>query len=170
MKTMDENQRRKVSDRIRVLATGRRGTVSRIGEDGTLSVAMDDTGGVECYAEAEVGPARHETELHDESGRFRRGHPKRGGVKSGYRRSRAVLAEQLMPFYENMGELIQSIPDQYNKVRAVALMSRFTLPTLASMDVKEGTQRNLSAEEQLVIINARFQGKPEPELSDEDEE
>jgi hypothetical protein len=69
-----------------------------------------------------------------------------------------------------MGELIQSIPDQYNKVRAVALMSRFTLPTLASMDVKEGTQRNLSAEEQLVIINARFQGKPEPELSDEDEE
>lgn len=110
--------------------------------------------------------------LQDEKGRFVPGHPKRGGSKVGYRKSRNVLSEQLYPFYEHMGELIATIEDPYDQVRAVALMSRFTMPTLASVDYREKAQRNLSAEEELVKINLRFEGKVDPttEKGEEDDD
>lgn len=105
------------------------------------------------------------SDLHDEHGRFRPGHPKRGGAKAGYRRARSVLMEQLYPFYENMGELIQSIESPYDRVRAIALMSRHTMPTLSSVDYRESAQRSLTAEEQLARMNARYSGKPDPSAS-----
>jgi hypothetical protein len=109
-------------------------------------------------------------DLHDERGKFKKGHPKVGGSKVGCRRARIVLTEQLYPFYENMGGLIESIPDPFSRVKAVALMSKYTMPALSSVDYRESVQRNLTAEEQLLAMNARFHGKPLPQTEDDEED
>jgi hypothetical protein len=157
-----ENLPFKAGDRVLVVATQQRATVVSFLPDGKLFLLLEADGSTLSLPIDAVAPARRDVELHDDSGRFRDGHPKRGGSRCGWRTSRNVLMEQIFPFYTHMGEIISSIEDPYNRVRAIALMSRHVLPVLSAIDMRESVPRNLSAEEVLVRMDARFQGKPEP--------
>ena len=78
--------------------------------------------------------------LHDENGKFAVGHPKVGGVKKGYRSVRHYrnkLMEQLAPFIESMGEIIEAIDDPGDKVLAVSRIIKYAMPSLSSIDFKE---------------------------------
>ena len=81
--------------------------------------------------------------LHDENGKFAIGHPKVGGVKKGYRTVRHYrnkLMEQLAPFIESMGEIIEAIDDPSDKVLAVSRIIKYAMPSLSSVDFKENTK------------------------------
>lgn len=107
----------------------------------------------------------------DEQGRFVVGHKKIGGIKkgkNGVRQIRRELMDQLQPFIENMGTIIEMIDDPAEKVLAVSRMMKFTVPTYSAVEYTESNKRSLSAEEKLAQLNAKYNNLPEPQFNDED--
>jgi hypothetical protein len=71
------------------------------------------------------------------------------------------------PFFDNMVILIEQIEDPFDRIKAIALMAKYAMPTLTAVDLREHDTRNLTAEQELMRLNAKFNGQPEPKIEDE---
>lgn len=164
----------KEGDRVALDGTSWKGTVVKVGMDDDICVELDN--GITMFARPELlhlCKTENTKPLHDENGKFAVGHPKVGGVKKGYRSVRHYrnkLMEQLAPFIESMGEIIEAIDDPGDKVLAVSRIIKYAMPSLSSIDFKENEKRDLSAEQKIAQLNARYRNLPDPTADSEGEE
>ena len=164
----------KEGDRVALDGTSWKGTVVKVELDDNICVELDN--GITMFARPELlhlCKTENTKPLHDENGKFAVGHPKVGGVKKGYRTVRHYrnkLMEQLAPFIESMGEIIEAIDDPSDKVLAVSRIIKYAMPSLSSVDFKENAKRDLSAEQKIAQLNARYRNLPDPTVDEEGEE
>jgi hypothetical protein len=137
----------------------------------SLIVVMDDTHEIREVPLCEIEPYVAETVLHDANGKFAKGHKKvpGSGTKKGYKQIQNVIIEQLYPYLSELGTMIAQIDDPFDQIRAIAMMARHAIPTQAAVSITDQTPRNLSAEQELAKLNAKFEGLPEPKISNEEE-
>lgn len=164
----------KEGDKVALDGTSWKGTVVKVESDDNICVELDN--GITMFARPELlhlCTKENTKPLHDENGKFTIGHPKVGGVKKGYRTVRHYrnkLMEQLAPFIESMGEIIEAIDDPSDKVLAVSRIIKYAMPSLSSVDFKENAKRDLSAEQKIAQLNARYRNLPDPTADEEGEE
>lgn len=164
---MEENDYRyKKGDKVRVKGYPCIGTVAGIGEDGKIRVELDNDIVMYC-PEWQLSPDTKR--MHDENGKFAPGHSKVGGIKKGYKHYRNELMQQLSPFIGSMGEIIEAIDDPGDKVLAISRIIKYAMPSLSSIDFKENAKRDLTAEQVIAKLNARYNRLPEPTEEEEEE-
>jgi hypothetical protein len=154
-----------LNERVR-LSDGRTALIRQIIGFDAIRVQTDD-GKEEVVSATTIEKISRTTVLHDENHKFAPGHPKVGGGKKGYRKYQSILREQMGPFFENMGIMIEQIEDPFDRIKAIALMAKYAMPTLTAVDLREHDTRNLTAEQELMRLNAKFNGQPEPKIEDE---
>lgn len=167
--------------RVKINGTEWEGVIWNILPDETIVVKLDNGMELRCDStritsideKSNCNTQKKSTAERDEQGRFVAGHKKLGGIKkgkSGVRQIRRELMDQLQPFIENMGTIIEMIDDPAEKVLAVSRMMKFTVPTYSAVEYTESNKRSLSAEEKLAQLNAKYNNLPEPKFNDDDDE
>lgn len=105
-------------------------------------------------------------ETHDPvTGHFRKGHKQMANAtrkKNQLKYCRETILNQLQPFIEDLGTLIQQIDEPQEKILAMSRILPYAAPKLATIEVKDKEPRNLSAEERIAKLNATYHGRPDP--------
>lgn len=164
----------KKGDRIKVKNSNLFGEIVAQGMDGTLSVKLD-SGAFMHAPESLLTPVAEQAsaETHDPvTGQFRKGHKQMANAtrkKNQLKYCRETILNQLQPFIEDLGTLIQQIDEPAEKILAMSRILPYAAPKLATIEVKEKEQRNLSAEERIAKLNAAYHGKPDPTEEPEEE-
>lgn len=156
----------KVGDRIKVLQTDWQGTVESLNDDGTLSISLDNGISMSCPTD-KISPANEKriSPQRNELGQFLPGHKKIGGAqKSGrsIRQYRKLMLQKLSPFIENIDIIIEQIEAPEDKILSISRILKYTMPALSSVEYKEGASRNLTAEENIAQLNAKYHNLPDP--------
>lgn len=154
-------------ERIKLRGANLFGTVTAISGDGTLSIALDNGATMQTPPDTVTPVAEHATaETHDPvTGQFRKGHrPMANSTRKKNRMKycRETILQQLEPFIEDLGTLIEQIDEPSEKILAMSRILPYTMPKLSTIEVKDKEPRNLSAEERIAKLNAAFHGKPDP--------
>lgn len=164
----------KIGDRIKVKNSNLFGEIVAQGMDGMLSVKLD-SGAYMHAPESLLTPVAEQAspETHDPvTGQFRKGHKQMANAtrkKNQLKYCRETILNQLQPFIEDLGTLIQQIDEPAEKILAMSRILPYAAPKLATIEVKEKEQRNLSAEERIAKLNAAYHGKPDPTEEPEEE-
>jgi hypothetical protein len=164
----------KKGDRIKVKNSNLFGEIVAQGMDGMLSVKLD-SGAFMHAPESLLTPVAEQAsaETHDPvTGQFRKGHKQMANAtrkKNQLKYCRETILNQLQPFIEDLGTLIQQIDEPAEKILAMSRILPYAAPKLATIEVKEKEQRNLSAEERIAKLNAAYHGKPDPTEEPEEE-
>ena len=157
----------KKGDRIKVKNSNLFGVVAGVGMDGALSIKLDNGAAMHAPQDIVTPVAECATpDTHDPvTGQFKKGHKpmanssrKRNQLKY----CRETILNQLQPFIEDLGTLIQQIDEPSEKILAMSRILPYAAPKLATIEVKEKEQRNLSAEERIAKLNANYHGTPDP--------
>lgn len=157
----------KKGDRIKLRGANLFGTVTAVSGDGTLSVSLDNGAYMQTPPETVTPVAETASaETHDPlTGQFRKGHKQMANStrkKNRMKYCRETILEQLEPFIEDLGTLIEQIDEPAEKILAISRIIPYTMPKLSSIEVKDKEPRNLSAEERIAKLNATYHGKPDP--------
>lgn len=164
----------KKGDRIKVKNSNLFGEIVAQGMDGMLSIKLD-SGAFMHAPENLLTPVAEQAspETHDPvTGQFRKGHKQMANAtrkKNQLKYCRETILNQLQPFIEDLGTLIQQIDEPAEKILAMSRILPYAAPKLATIEVKEKEQRNLSAEERIAKLNAAYHGKPDPTEEPEEE-
>ena len=161
-----------VGDKIKVKNSPLSGVVTEITPDGIYRVSLDNGTRMEaplkCITAYKDDSHSHER---DETGRFVKGHAPyiRDKKKTATARAlRKTLTDQLEPFISNIGQIIAQIEEPQEQILAITRLMKFSVPTLASVEYSEQTPRNLSAEETLASLNAKYHNLPDPTKKEEE--
>ena len=161
-------------DRIKIKNSNLFGEIVGKGIDGMLAVKLDSGAYMHTPADLLTPVAEQASaETHDPvTGQFRKGHKQMANStrkKNQLKYCRETILNQLQPFIEDLGTLIQQIDEPSEKILAMSRILPYAAPKLATIEVKDKEQRNLSAEERIAKLNATYHGKPDPtEERDED--
>lgn len=164
----------KKGDRIKVKNSNLFGEIVAQGLDGMLSVKLD-SGAYMHAPESLLTPVAEGSspETHDPvTGQFRKGHKQMANStrkRNQLKHCRETILNQLQPFLEDLGTLIQQIDEPSEKILAISRIMPYAAPKLATIEVKDKEPRNLTAEERIAKLNAKYHGKPDP-TEDPDEE
>ena len=168
---MDYNK----GDRIKVKNSNLFGEIVAQGLDGMLSVKLDS--GAYMHAPSNLLTPVAEgasVKTHDPvTGQFRKGHKQMANStrkKNQLKYCRETILNQLQPFLEDLGTLIQQIDEPSEKILAISRIMPYAAPKLATIEVKDKEPRNLSAEERIAKLNAKYHGKPDPTEEPDEEE
>lgn len=165
----------KKGDRIKVRNSNLFGIVQGVGMDGALSIKLDNGIAMHAPQDTVTPVAEHASaSTHDPvTGQFVKGHKpmanssrKRNQLKY----CRETILNQLQPFIEDLGTLIQQIDEPSDKILAISRILPYAAPKLATIEVKDKEPRNLSAEERIAKLNATYHGKPDPTEDNEQED
>lgn len=164
----------KKGDRIKIKNSNLFGVVAAVSLDGALSIKLDNGAAMHAPQDLVTPVAERATaETHDPvTGHFVKGHKpmanssrKRNQLKY----CRETILNQLQPFIEDLGILIQQIDLPEDKILAMSRILPYAAPKLATIEVKDKEPRNLSAEESIAKLNATYHGKPDPTEEEEEE-
>lgn len=161
-------------DRIKIKNSNLFGEIVGKGIDGMLAVKLDSGAYMHTPADLLTPVAEQASaETHDPvTGQFRKGHKQMANStrkKNQLKYCRETILNQLQPFIEDLGTLIQQIDEPSEKILAMSRILPYAAPKLATIEVKDKEPRNLSAEERIAKLNATYHGKPDPtEESDEE--
>lgn len=165
----------KKGDRIKIKNSNLFGVIVAVSLDGSLSIKLDNGATMHAPGKDVVTPVaeRATAETHDPvTGHFVKGHKpmanssrKRNQLKY----CRETILNQLQPFIEDLGILIQQIDLPEDKILAMSRILPYAAPKLATIEVKDKEPRNLSAEESIAKLNATYHGKPDPTEEEEEE-
>lgn len=86
------------------------------------------------------------------------------GAKGKYTNAREALQDQLMPFVNNLGELITAIKDPGDRANAIAKFLPFILPKYISTSITADVDRPISEEERLLELYGQYK-KRETEIN-----
>lgn len=161
-------------DTVKIKGSNLFGKIVAQGADNMLSVKLDN--GAFMHAPESLLTPVAETatpETHDPvTGRFVKGHKpmanssrKRNQLKY----CRETILNQIQPFIEDLGTLIQQIDEPSEKILAISRVLPYAAPKLATIEVKDKEPRNLNAEERIAKLNAAYHGKPDPTEIDEED-
>lgn len=161
-------------DRIKIKNSNLFGEIVGKGMDGMLAVKLDSGAYMHTPADLLTPVAEQASaETHDPvTGQFRKGHKQMANStrkKNQLKYCRETILNQLQPFIEDLGTLIQQIDEPSEKILAMSRILPYAAPKLATIEVKDKEQRNLSAEERIAKLNATYHGKPDP-TEERDEE
>lgn len=160
-------------DKIKLKGANLFGTVTHIATDGSITVLLDN-GIVMKATEEHITPiaTRATSDTHDENGRFRKGHApfNPGKKKNQLKHCRETILTQLTPFLDDLGTLIEQIDEPTEKILAISRIIPYAAPKLSSIEVKDSQPRNLSAEQAIAQLNAKFHHRPDPTETDEEDE
>ena len=163
----------KKGDRIKVKNSNLFGEIVGQGMDGMLSVKLDS--GAYMHAPGNLlTPVAEQASAETHApitGQFRKGHKQMANStrkKNQLKYCRETILNQLQPFIEDLGTLIQQIDEPAEKILAMSRILPYAAPKLATIEAKDKEPRNLSAEERIAKLNATYHGKPDP--TEEDEE
>lgn len=164
----------KKGDRIKVRNSNLFGVVVALGADGALSVRLDNGACMHTPVHLVTPVAEQASpETHDPvTGKFVKGHKPMANStrkRNQLKHCRETILNQLTPFIEDLGTLIQQIDEPSEKILAMSRILPYAAPKLATIEVKDKEPRNLSAEERIAKLNATFHGKPDPTEQDEEE-
>ena len=164
----------KKGERIKLRGANLFGTVTAVSGDGTLSISLDNGATMQAPADTVTPVAEGASaDTHDPvTGRFRKGHRQMANStrkKNQMKYCRETILQQLLPFVEDLGTLIEQIDEPAEKILAMSRILPYTMPKLSTIEVKDKEPRNLSAEERIAKLNAAFHGKPDPTEEDEEE-
>lgn len=156
-----------VGSKIKVKNTELSGVVVEITPDGIHYVQLDN--GTRMEAPLKCITPFNEIEKsntqRDEKGQFVKGHTPYIANKRKVATARTLrkkLTEELEPFINNIGTIIAQIEEPQDQVLAITRLMKFSVPALSSIEYSEQTPRNLSAEEKLASLNAKYNNQPEP--------
>jgi hypothetical protein len=154
-------------DRIKIKNSNLFGEIVGQGMDGMLSVKLDSGAYMHTPANLLTPVAEQASaETHDPvTGQFRKGHKQMANStrkKNQLKYCRETILNQLQPFIEDLGTLIQQIDEPSEKILAMSRILPYAAPKLATIEVKDKEPRNLSAEERIAKLNATYHGKPDP--------
>lgn len=161
-------------DRIKIKNSNLFGEIVGKGIDGMLAVKLDSGAYMHTPADLLTPVAEQASaETHDPvTGQFRKGHKQMANStrkKNQLKYCRETILNQLQPFIEDLGTLIQQIDEPAEKILAMSRILPYAAPKLATIEVKDKEQRNLSAEERIAKLNATYHGRPDP-TEERDEE
>lgn len=161
-------------DRIKIKNSNLFGEIVGKGMDGMLSVKLDSGAYMHTPADLLTPVAEQASaETHDPvTGQFRKGHKQMANStrkKNQLKYCRETILNQLQPFIEDLGTLIQQIDEPSEKILAMSRILPYAAPKLATIEVKDKEPRNLSAEERIAKLNATYHGRPDP-TEERDEE
>lgn len=161
-------------DRIKIKNSNLFGEIVGKGVDGMLAVKLDSGAYMHTPADLLTPVAEQASaETHDPvTGQFRKGHKQMANStrkKNQLKYCRETILNQLQPFIEDLGTLIKQIDEPSEKILAMSRILPYAAPKLATIEVKDKEQRNLSAEERIAKLNATYHGKPDP-TEERDEE
>lgn len=162
-------------DRIKVKNSNLFGVIVAQGADDMLSVKLD-SGAYMHAPESLLTPVAEQAsaETHDPvTGRFRKGHKPMANAtrkRNQLKHCRETILQQLTPFLEDLGMLIEQIDEPSEKILAISRIMPYAAPKLATIEVKDKQPRNLSAEERIAKLNATYHGKPDPTEEQQEEE
>ena len=164
----------KEGDRIKVKGSNLFGVVAAVSLDGTLSIKLDNGAAMHTPREVVTPVAERATpETHDPvTGHFVKGHKPMANSsrkKNQLKYTRETILNQLQPFIEDLGMLIQQIDLPEDKILAMSRILPYAAPKLATIEVKDKEPRNLSAEERIAKLNATYHGQPDPTEEEEEE-
>jgi hypothetical protein len=154
-------------DRIKIKNSNLFGEIVGKGVDGMLAVKLDSGAYMHTPADLLTPVAEQASaETHDPvTGQFRKGHKQMANStrkKNQLKYCRETILNQLQPFIEDLGTLIQQIDEPSEKILAMSRILPYAAPKLATIEVKDKEPRNLSAEERIAKLNATYHGKPDP--------
>lgn len=161
-------------DRIKIKNSNLFGEIVGKGMDGMLAVKLDSGAYMHTPADLLTPVAEQASaETHDPvTGQFRKGHKQMANStrkKNQLKYCRETILNQLQPFIEDLGTLIQQIDEPSEKILAMSRILPYAAPKLATIEVKDKEPRNLSAEERIAKLNATYHGRPDP-TEERDEE
>lgn len=161
-------------DRIKIKNSNLFGEIVGKGIDGMLAVKLDSGAYMHTPADLLTPVAEQASaETHDPvTGQFRKGHKQMANStrkKNQLKYCRETILNQLQPFIEDLGTLIQQIDEPSEKILAMSRILPYAAPKLATIEVKDKEPRNLSAEERIAKLNATYHGRPDP-TEERDEE
>lgn len=164
----------KKGDRIKIKNSNLFGEIVSQGLDGMLSVKLDSGAYMHTPANLLTPVAEGASaETHDPvTGQFRKGHKQMANStrkRNQLKHCRETILNQLQPFLEDLGTLIQQIDEPGEKILAISRIMPYAAPKLATIEVKDKEPRNLSAEERIAKLNAKYHGKPDPTEEQEEE-
>lgn len=164
----------KKGERIKLRGANLFGTVTAVSGDGTLSISLDNGATMQAPSDTVTPVAEGASaDTHDPvTGRFRKGHRQMANStrkKNQMKYCRETILQQLLPFVEDLGTLIEQIDEPAEKILAMSRILPYTMPKLSTIEVRDKEPRNLSAEERIAKLNAAFHGKPDPTEEDEEE-
>ena len=165
----------KTGDRIKVKNSNLFGNIVGQGADGMMAVKLDDGAYMHTPPHLLTPVAEQASaDTHDPvTGQFRKGHKQMANAtrkKNQLKYCRETILNQLQPFIEDLGTLIQQIDEPSEKILAMSRILPYAAPKLATIEVKDKEPRNLSAEERIAKLNATYHGKPDPTEENEEEE
>ena len=160
-------------DRIKLRGANLFGTVTAVSSDGLLSISLDNGAFMQAPENTVTPVAENATaDTHDSTtGQFKKGHKQMANSsrkKNQLKYCRETILNQIQPFLEDLGVLIEQIDGPAEKILAISRILPYAAPKLATIEVKEKEPRSLSAEERIAKLNATYHGKPDP-TEDEDE-
>lgn len=161
-------------DRIKIKNSNLFGVVVAVGMDGALSIKLDNGAAMHAPQNIVTPVAEHATaDTHDPvTGQFKKGHKPMANSsrkKNQLKYCRETILNQLQPFIEDLGTLIQQIDEPGEKILAISRILPYAAPKLATIEVKDKEPRNLSAEERIAKLNATYHGKPDPTEEEEED-
>lgn len=164
-----------IGDRIQLVGTDWKGKIVGIIPEQVYIVLLDN--GIKmhvpetCITLIAIDNSCNTIKERNEKGQFLPGHRafKRKKGSNNIRQTRKELLEQLQPFINTMGELIEQIDLPEDKILAVSRMMKFCIPTYSSIEFTESAPRSLSAEEKLMQLNAKYNNLPDPTEKDEED-
>lgn len=160
-------------DRIKLRGANLFGTVTAVSSDGLLSISLDNGAFMQAPENTVTPVAENATvDTHDSTtGQFKKGHKQMANSsrkKNQLKYCRETILNQIQPFLEDLGVLIEQIDEPAEKILAISRILPYAAPKLATIEVKEKEPRSLSAEERIAKLNATYHGKPDP--TEEEEE
>ena len=162
-------------DRIKVKGSNLFGEYISQGLDGMMSIRLDNGAYMHAPSSIITPVSEYATpETHDPAtGQFKKGHKMMANSprkKNQMKHCRETILNQLQPFLEVLGTLIEQIDEPAEKILAMSRILPYTMPKLATVEVKEKEPRSLSAEERIAKLNAVYHGTPDPTEAEEDPE
>ena len=161
-------------DAVKIKGSNLFGKVVAQGADNMISVKLDN--GAYMHAPESLLTPVAETatpETHDHvTGRFKKGHKPMANAsrkRNQMKYCRETILSQLQPFLEDLGTLIEQIDEPGDKILAISRIMPYSMPKLATVEVKDKEPRNLNAEERIAKLNAAYHGKPDPTEEEEEE-
>lgn len=163
----------RVDDKIKLKGANLFGIVTHIADDGSITVKLDN-GIIMKATEEHVTPiaTKSTRDTHDENGKFKKGHApfNPGKKKNQMKHCRETILEQISPFINSLGSLIEQIDEPAEKILAISRIIPYSMPKLSSVEVKESQPRNLTAEQSIARLNATYHQKPDPIEEDEEDQ
>ncbi len=160
MKKKDENKTEKSESKTPKKPTKATSTAKkRTKKESSASAKENKEAPVENPAPAQESKPK---QTRNEKGQFVKGSHSTGrprGAKGRYTNARDALKEQVMPFVNNLGDLIIAIKDPGDRADAIAKFLPFFLPKYSSTSITAEVDRPISEEERLLELDGQYKAR-----------